>query len=59
MTFVISVIITIIQAYIPMSDYDDNKIEEFFDQLQKVIDQTQNIKRTFLLCKETGIQYSG
>ena len=42
-----------------MSDYDDNKIEEFFDQLQKVIDQTQNIKRTFLLCKETGIQFSG
>ena len=23
-----------------MSDYDDNEIEEFYDQLQKVIDQT-------------------
>ena len=34
--------ITIIQAY-----YDDNKIEEFYDQLQNVIDQT------FLLYKET------
>ena len=32
--------ITIIQAYAPTSDYDDNKIEEFYDQLQNVIDQT-------------------
>ena len=32
--------ITIIQAYAPTSDYDDNKIEEFCDQLQNVIDQT-------------------
>ena len=28
------------QAYTPTSDYDDNKIEEFYDQLQNVIDQT-------------------
>ena len=29
-----------VQAYAPTSDYDDNKIEEFYDQLQNVIDQT-------------------
>ena len=32
--------ITVVQAYAPTSDYDDNKIEEFYDQLQNVIDQT-------------------
>ena len=32
--------ITIVQAYAPTSDYDDNKIEESYDQLQNVIDQT-------------------
>ena len=32
--------ITIVQEYTPMSDYDDNKIAEFCDQLQNVIDQT-------------------
>ena len=32
--------ITIVQAHAPTSDYDDNKIEEFYDQLQNVIDQT-------------------
>ena len=32
--------ITIVQAYAPTSDYDDNKIEELYDQLQNVIDQT-------------------
>ena len=32
--------ITIVQAYAPTSDYDDNKIEEFYFQLQNVIDQT-------------------
>ena len=30
--------ITIVQAYAPTSDYDDSKIEEFYDQLQN--DQT-------------------
>ena len=32
--------ITIVQAYAPTSDYDYNEIEEFYDQLQNVIDQT-------------------
>ena len=32
--------ITIVQAYAPTLDYDDNEIEEFYDQLQNVIDQT-------------------
>ena len=32
--------ITIVQAYAPTSDYNDNEIEEFYDQLQNVIDQT-------------------
>ena len=32
--------ITIVQAYAPTSNYDDNKIEEFYFQLQNVIDQT-------------------
>ena len=32
--------ITLVQAYGPTLDYDDNKIEEFYDQLQNAIDQT-------------------
>ena len=32
--------ITIVQVYAPMSDYEDNEMEEFYDQLQNVIDQT-------------------
>ena len=32
--------ITIVQVYAPKSDYDENEIEEFYDQLQIVIDQT-------------------
>ena len=32
--------ITVVQAYAPTSDYDDNEIEEFYDQLRNVIDQT-------------------
>ena len=32
--------ITIVQVYAPMSNYDDNETEEFYDQLQNVIDQT-------------------
>ena len=31
---------TIVKMYAPTSDYDDNEIEEFYDQLQNVIDQT-------------------
>ena len=32
--------ITTVQAYAPTSDYDYNEIEEFYDQLHNVIDQT-------------------
>ena len=32
--------ITIVQAYAPTSDYDDNEMEEFYDQLQNVIVET-------------------
>ena len=32
--------ITIVQVYAPSSDYDDNEFEEFYDQLQNVINQT-------------------
>ena len=31
--------ITIIQTYAPATDYDDDDIEDFYDQLQEVIDQ--------------------
>ena len=31
--------ITIVQAYAQTSDYGDNEIQEFYDQLQNVIDQ--------------------
>ena len=43
--------ITMVQAYAPTSDYDDNKIEEFYDQLQNVIDQTP--KKDILVYEET------
>ena len=32
--------ITIVQAYAPTSQYDENETEEFYDQLQNVFDQT-------------------
>ena len=32
--------ITTVQEYAPTSHYDDNKLEEIYDQLQNVIDQT-------------------
>ena len=32
--------ITIVTVYAPTPDYDHNEIEEFYDQLQNVIDQT-------------------
>ncbi len=32
--------ITIIQSYAPTSDYDDDDVEDFYEQLQEVIDQT-------------------
>ena len=31
--------ITIVPAYAPTLDYDDNEIEEVYDRLQNVIDQ--------------------
>ena len=40
--------ITMVQVYAPTSDYDDNKIEEFYDQLQNGIDQTPK-KNTLLV----------
>ena len=48
---------TIVQAYAPTSDYDDNKIEEFYDQLQNVIDHTP--KKDILVVQrgwKTGMQ---
>ena len=40
--------ITQVQAYAPTSDYDDNEIEEFYDQLQNVIEQTPMKDNLFL-----------
>ena len=31
--------ITVVQTYAPISDYDDNETDEFYDQLQNVINQ--------------------
>ena len=39
-----------------MSDYDDNKIEAFYDQLQNVIDQTP--KQDILVVQETGMKWA-
>ena len=36
--------------YAPTSDYDDNEIEEFYDQQQNVIDQTS--KKDTLVVQE-------
>ena len=41
---------TIVQAYVPTSDYDDNETEEFCNQQQNVIDQTP--KKDFLVVQE-------
>ena len=46
--------ITIVQAYAPTSDYDDNEIEEFYDQLKMSL--IRHRSRTFLLYLETGMQ---
>ena len=32
--------ITIIQAYAPTSEYDDDDVDDFYEQLQEVLDQT-------------------
>ena len=31
--------ITVVQAYVPTTDYDDEKIEGFYEQLREVLDQ--------------------
>ena len=42
--------ITIVQVYASTSDYDDNEIEDFYDQLQNAIDQTS--KKGILVVQE-------
>ena len=42
--------ITVVQAYAPTSDDDDSEMEEFYDQLQIVIDQTP--KKDILVVQE-------
>ena len=42
--------VTLIQVYAPTSDYDDIVIEEFYDQLQEVLDQTP--KKDILIVQE-------
>ena len=44
--------IMVIQAYAPTSDYDGSEIEEFYDRMSLI----RHRRRTFLLCKETGMQ---
>ena len=46
--------ITIIQAYVPTTDYDDDDIEDFYDQLQEVIDQAP--KNDILVVQGVGMQ---
>ena len=40
---------TVVHLYVPTSDYDDNEIEESYDQLQNVIDQT--LKKNILVVR--------
>ena len=44
--------ITIIQVYAPTSSYDDSKFDEFYRELQSLVDQHQS--RTFWLYKVIG-----
>ena len=44
--------ITIIQVYAPTSSYDDSEVDEFYRELQSLVDQTPS--RTFWLYKVTG-----
>ena len=44
--------ITIIQVYAPISSYDDSDIDEFYRELQSLVDQTP--KRIFWLYKVIG-----
>ena len=47
--------ITIVQAYAPTSDYDDNEIQKNCMTSYRM-SLIRHRKRIFLLCKETGIQ---
>ena len=42
--------ITIIQFYAPTSGYDDNEVDQFYQQLQKIINQTP--KKVILVVQE-------
>ena len=46
--------ITVVQVYAPTSDYDDNEVENSMTSYG--VSLIRNRRRTFLLCKETGIQ---
>ena len=46
--------ITIVQAYAPASDHDDNETEEIYDHYRMSL--IRHRRRAFLLCKETGMQ---
>ena len=46
--------ITIVQAYVPTSDYDDNKYKKSMTSYRMSF--IRHERRTFLLCKETKMQ---
>ena len=46
--------ITIVQAYAPMSDYDDNEVKTSMTSYRMSL--IRHRRRTFVLCKETGMQ---
>ena len=46
--------ITVIQAYAPTTDYDDDDIEDIYDQLQEVIDQAP--KKDILVVQSDWMQ---
>ena len=46
--------ITVVQVYTPTSDYDDNEVENSMTSYG--VSLIRNRRRTFFLCKETGIQ---
>ncbi|XP_005091763.2 craniofacial development protein 2-like [Aplysia californica] len=50
--------ITIIQAYAPTSDYDEQAVEGFYDQIQEVIDQTP-IKDTIVVQGDWKAKHHG
>ena len=48
--------IIIIQAYAPTTEYDDDDIEDFYDQLQEVIDQAPKIDILVVQGNERGLR---